>query len=128
MSENAPSSVDSARVTGLAARLVACQHFRWMPGMLCCSFLGRARITRGWSRPPADVAPLPDPDDPATLGCLLALVREVHHNPALSTCAGRGPAGELEWEVEGIDPRDGTAGAHYPTEAEALTAALESAP
>jgi hypothetical protein len=74
---------------GLAKRAAACKGWRWMPGMLA-SLDGidgdyRARVCRVdndrfWS----DATPLPydltsyvpDLSDPATLGCLLALVRE----------------------------------------------------
>lgn len=80
----------------LARRAVACPEFRWMRGMLCLtdedgyaarilsvgltgktsetadSYDGGGIITRGHIRDEA----LPDLDDPATLGCLLALVRE----------------------------------------------------
>jgi hypothetical protein len=45
----------------LGRRAVACKHWRWMDGMVTFGFVGE------------DV---PDLSDPATLGCLLALVRE----------------------------------------------------
>jgi hypothetical protein len=61
---------------------------------------------------------LPDLTDPATLGCLLALVREAWGDPyaACYGCAGR-------WWVS-VNGRTYDGG----TEAEALVAALEAAP
>lgn len=58
----------------------------------------------------------PDLTDPATLGCLLALVREALDIPYL--CTSVSPEGR--WWVDGYSLHD--------TEAEALIAALEAAP
>ena len=92
-------------MTDLARRLVASPRWRWMPGMLATAdgWLGTPRVVdvdvdgtpdlwmyRGYSRGPmaahstgdttawGEVASdaLPDLTDPATVGCLLALVRE----------------------------------------------------
>ena len=69
----------------LARRAVACKGWRWMPGMLTVS---RMRVTgsdrtdvlalRGREVLPVGPHSLPDLDDPATLGCLLKLVREAY--------------------------------------------------
>jgi len=59
---------------------------------------------------------LPDLTDPATLGCLLALVREAWDDRYL--CASLSP--RKLWMVDGWSLHD--------TEAEALVAALEAAP
>jgi len=59
---------------------------------------------------------LPDLTDPATLGCLLALVREAWGDRYL--CASLSP--RKLWMVDGWSLHD--------TEAEALVAALEAAP
>ncbi len=67
------------QMIALAKRAVACKGWRWMPGMLAgrsdCPPIrlaaiedaGNALQEHRW---------LPDLQDPATLGCLLALVRE----------------------------------------------------
>ena len=66
----------------LGRRAVACKHFYWMPGMS----LSNGRTIGTWKEgevcgssdtsPPYDGAVYPMLDDPATLGCLLHLVRE----------------------------------------------------
>lgn len=72
--------------------------------------------------------PVPDLRDPATLGCLLALVQEILHDPSLSAFelpSGAWVAGglyigdhQLQYDERGRGP----------SEAEALVAALEAAP
>ena len=74
------------QIEELARRAVACKRWRWMPGMLSNKGL---RIVRrdydgyvvGYYENLSYIAEcvpgtLPDLSDPATLGCLLALVRE----------------------------------------------------
>jgi len=72
----------------LGNQAVACKDWRWMPGMLCQQ--GRISTTGGGvsyctieRRIGHDTANLvaPDLNDPATLGCLLALVLEKHERP-----------------------------------------------
>lgn len=69
---------------------------------------------------------LPDLTDPATLGCLLALVREAWGDQSLSVLfdhdGGMWRVGR--WEDDGLALRCRPAD----TEAEALVAALEAAP
>lgn len=69
----------------LARRFVACKRWRWMPGMLARYIDGHAwhRLTDGDGHgypfrhcPPNPREAWPDLTDPATLGCILALVRE----------------------------------------------------
>ena len=114
----------------LARRAVACKGWRWMPGMRAVS--PSSKHWRVWSDTRSVYEPegcmdstpaewskdVPDLTDPATLGCLLALVRDAYGKP-LSFCR----------YVEGNPPfwhiNTGHTGA---TEAEALVAALEAAP
>lgn len=112
----------------LARRAVACRAWRWMPGMLASGF----RVCRvdphgyrfGWSdssyayRITDDV--LPDLQDSATLGCLLALVREAHGRRCYTQAVGG------YWAVQNDDTEQ--AWGAEATEAEALVDALEAAP
>lgn len=65
----------STDIEALGRRAIACKHWRWMPGMEA------VREGRVDSRS-IDIelwiydSDIPDLSDPATLGCLLALVRE----------------------------------------------------
>lgn len=114
-----PPSLDLAR------RAVACRGWRWTPGMRWV--VARAapledyggRIHDGIRRAP-DGPGLPDLSDPATLGCVLALVRAAWGDPHAYLAPGDG------WCV-GRGARDGIYG-EGATEAEALIAALEAAP
>lgn len=114
----------------LARRAVACKRWRWVPGMLTDSGVRVFRVDDdgyvigyGDHRYPVvrevPASALPDLTDPATLGCLLALVREAWGNNRLH-CR---PDGAM-WRVWSDEP-----GAHiYATESAALVAALEAAP
>ena len=119
----------------LGRRAVACRGWRWMPG--AAGVLPDARHIRVAN----DHAPywggaglrlgnnvsrdaLPDLTDPATLGCLLALVREAWGDPRASTNAS--PYGDGRWAV--VDSKAIRFYAWGTSEAEALVAALESAP
>lgn len=120
----------------LGKRAVACKGWRWMPGMLA-RYKGDAwcRVTDADSfglptrvRLPNPRRAWPDFRDPATVGCLLALVREVwepHRGSsyiASTMCTGSG------WGVG--DPYESEAAIVLPTygtEVAALVAALEAA-
>ena len=113
----------------LARRAVACKHWRWMPGMFVRYGDGTAwyRLTDGdgYGMPFRHVPPnprdaWPDLSDPATLGCLLALVREAPGDPA-AHCEQLFTG---DWAV--FDHTGGLV-AKGLTEAEALVAALEAA-
>ena len=73
---------------------------------------------------------LPDFTDPATLGCVLALVREEWGDPRLVAiyCEAANPGQSEGWAVQCADNRLPVAGDGCASEAEALLAALEAAP
>ena len=113
----------------LARRAVACKGWRWMPGMRA---VGRRNLPAAWFRLEESTpsltgewsGALPDLTDPATLGCVLALVREAWEEPLLGVAFDF--AGE-DWLVRPWNRSLLWQGAGA-TEAEALVAALESAP
>lgn len=125
--------------TDLARRAVACTHWRWVPGMLTSC---RVRVTEGgadylighksgatrdgggWVDTGDSAGFLPDLDDPATIGCLLALVREAWGDPSVSCTMTFGGW----WRVLVMLPDRLVRHYHGPTEAAALVAALEAAP
>jgi hypothetical protein len=113
----------------LSKRAIACKGWRWMPGMRA---VGRRNLPAAWFRVEEVVPSLtgewadavPDLTDPATLGCLLALVREAWGEPvavwypkSTETCCvgvGRMPIAQGRfWQ--------------RPSKAAALVAALEAA-
>ena len=138
----------------LARRAVACPRWRWMPGMLVTS-MGRiievdGDLVSAFEHPWIDgqfefrkldsdcayVPALPDLTDFATLGCLLALVREAWGDPRAYLC-DYGGYDSVEWGVVSHE-WDAKRQAEGPkawfscllgdadTEAEALVAALEN--
>lgn len=136
-------------MSDLAKRAVACKHWRWTRGMTAICENGwrvlRGTDTWGWDDhgnwpggpPYRDLAAalnreiLPDLTDPATLGCLLALVRKAWGDQGLH-CAGRYSDGEWLWHVQGGYPHGATFRRRvctigHVTEAEALVVALEAA-
>jgi hypothetical protein len=107
----------------IARRAVACSRWRWMDGMLYKqgSVGGRPIIA---TAPITTNGGLPDLSDPATMGCLLALVREAW-GPTFHLIPQGG------WLVQGARLPDGgtiNLGICSTSEAEALVAALEAAP
>lgn len=122
-----------SQIEDLGRHAAVCKNWRWLPGMLVWRGL---RVIQGGTPISARLedgrlttmrGTVPDLTDPATLGCLLSLVREawgprVHatHRPDVGVSEA--------WYVshrKGPPPWRGFTG---PTEAEALVAALEAAP
>jgi hypothetical protein len=112
----------------LARRAVACKRWRWMPGMRyqVGGTVGRLTDSQCKGKLPLVAETLPDLSDPATLGCLLALVREAWSNQKI----------HMVWLIGGFDtwqPWNTERPLLAPllkfdTEAKALVAALEVAP
>lgn len=107
--------------TALGRRAVACKRWRWMFGML--TMTGHRFAVQVGGVPEGEI---PDLRDPATVGCLLAMVREAHgcEDAFCTRSYGNGPGGYGGWIVK-LDIKIVGRGA---TEAEALVGALEVAP
>lgn len=122
----------------LAERAVACKGWRWMPGMLARSQFRTIRIEHDGvegatthDKHDAEslcqyLAAIPDLTDPATLGCLLALVRETWGMPTGITVSYSSDDGL--WGVSWSGATHGGWCGRGRTEDEALVAALEGAP
>ena len=123
----------------LARRAVACRGWRWMPGMKLTAGLRLSESLVPFTFP----VDLPDFTDAATVGCLLALVREAWRRPTVyvrQSTTRRVSDGVIAWEVCDLYldaeacralgvPREGSVGSWgHGSEAEALVAALEAAP
>jgi len=125
---------------GLGKRAVACKSWRWMPGMrtqrglrlgvVWGAYNTAAALSDGTQRSAISetvflVDELPDLTDPATLGCLLALVREAWGQEDMGTFRW----GSGRWSAH-YAPFDAAKSRVFDadTEAEALVAALECAP
>jgi hypothetical protein len=119
----------------LGRRAVACKHWRWMEGMqveplrfrvvwLTEDMIGESDQTSYFWKNVPDI--FPDLSDPATLGCLLALVEEAWKCPVDMSFAG---ACRLDVDAEErVYPQDHTVSFAAKTRVEALVAALEAAP
>ena len=110
----------------LGRRVVACKGWRWMPRMVDTdgnTYLGGDRWVLDGRvvevlHPRHDA--IPDLSDPATVGCLLALVRSVYRGMV-----------HIQWTAIGFCVDTGHHAfdqARYPTFAAALVAALDAAP
>lgn len=105
----------------LSMRAVACKGWRWLPGM-ADTWGGRVREGDGIDR----IKALPNLNDPATLGCLLQLVREANSDQCACVFPiDYGPAGVM-WQVRLTANGRQVTDRHYTTEAGALVAALEA--
>ena len=125
----------------LGKRAVACKGWKWLPGMKTADAMRVIHDPDRWpDRPCAireggwiDTSPprplkddLPDLCDPATLGCLLALVREAWGMSTGITVSYSSDEGL--WGVSWCGATHGGWCGRGATEAEALVAALEGAP
>ena len=127
----------------LERRAVACEGWRWMAGMAVTDPTGvSGRIEavsctgksawvvnergRAWICAPDMLAFNPDLSDPATLGCLLALVRDAWDDPEIHVATLWSMKRRVGWRV--WFGHDLTLFFDGGTEAEALVAALEAAP
>jgi hypothetical protein len=113
----------------LARRAVACKRWRWMPGMRyqVSGTVGRLTDSQCKGKLPLVAEARPDLTDPATLGCLLALVREAHGAPAAYFMGSV----NNQWVVHHFTEPEAywkSLTKWQPTEAAALVAALEVAP
>lgn len=143
-------SLDDTYWRTLGERAVRAKGWRWMPGMRAVREWPTApevvrvhapdEISDEWGQVDPDhvsdamLPAWPDLRDPATLGCLLALVREAWGDPSLTPC----PIDEsvpLRWGLtdDGLAAPamvwpDYAKQRDWRTEAEALVAALEAAP
>ena len=135
----------------LSQRLVKCKHFRWMPGMLMLhpkcviriedmtgdSIYYSGAYGEEMTTQQASKDHWPDLTDPATIGCLLHLVRKAHNEPFLGFASAPTededeedederwqPYGHLRWS----DHFFADDAPVFRTEAHVLVAALEAAP
>jgi hypothetical protein len=106
-----------------ARNAVACKAWRWMPGMRfqVGSIVARLTDNQCKGKLPLVADALPDLADPATLGCLLAIVRDAHGDATIfAECH---PVGD-RWQCHSAD---GGIFGSADTEAAALVAALQAA-
>lgn len=117
------SSEQFEKFEELGRRAVACERWRWMPGMRyqVSGTVGRLTDSQCKGKLPLVAEAVPDLNDPATLGCLLALVR----------AAWKKPHAYVEfsdkWEVAFYFDV-GTHAFSSTTEASVLVSALKAAP
>jgi hypothetical protein len=108
----------------IAKRAVACKKWKWLPGMRAVGRKGKpeawfrveeklSKLTGDWSEA------IPDLSDPATIGCLLELVREVwlDREAAYSRC-------ESGWVLLYGSSRVGIASMVIPTQTSKTIAGL----
>jgi hypothetical protein len=126
----------------LGQRAMACRGWHWMRGMSTyCGLVAQSNEDAtgrvyfgGWVDPHPHW--IPDFRDPATVGCLLALVRRAYPNNDLCVQflhTYQTASSEVEFAVYEVHdqryiPQLSRTNGGHPTEAHALVAALEAAP
>ena len=130
----------AAELEALGRRAVACPRWRWLPGTAVLRY-APGTPSHGQRQARVDdefvtyeqalgVHIVPDLTDPATLGCLLALVREAHGDADIVAFVVHSHGSPERWCVDvGPDPDfyDERKYVYRPTEVEALVTALEVA-
>ena len=119
----------------LAKRFVKCERWRWMPGMKALYTGDQChRVTMADAygvpaiiRPPHARWAWPDLTDPATLGCILALVRRAYDQSDVYVTPYRKPFGPEQWICWRLKNDTSSAVGRGSSEAEALLLALEAA-
>lgn len=122
----------------LGRRAVTCKAWRWMRGMAAddgCSVAMESDLegeSHSWSDGLEvwcdDDLRLPDLTDPATVGCLLALVRDAWGDDGIATMRAYAPDMAGQWSVYTYRGGRCLPCKRQATEAMALVAALEAAP
>lgn len=125
----------------VAQRAVSCKGWRWLPGMRTSTGVRVLRIeedgyTIGWQEKAGHiwtVGPehVPDLADPATLGCMLALVRQAWEDRRGSDYVASTFQARTGWGVGAKYGSEGMSVLVLPVfafEGEALVAALEKTP
>lgn len=115
----------------LGRRAVACKRWRWMPGMAVLG--GFAGVDRLFTDkfgmihvPDKDAGMVPDLSDPATLGCLLHVVREATGQQSSASWYPGGKHDYAHWAWYSDDCYGKLC--EGSTEAECLVRVLEAAP
>lgn len=119
----------SKELEQLSRRLVGCKGWRWLPGMRWCTDDGCGRLD-DLSTEYGDDEAIPDLTDPATLGCLLYLVREAWGDPGFYAAQSSMKIKDTDifaWDTFGYLHGRSCKGMLYRSEAEALVSALENA-
>lgn len=130
--------MDSVELEELGQRALACKHWRWMVGMRpleSCAVVFNVEdenvsVTDGCSIYGLHRYHLPDLSDPATLGCLLRLVRKAWLDIGINAHCDY-LHGQYVWRITDGHPHGSgfrvVSNKKYEAEAEALVAALEAA-
>jgi hypothetical protein len=124
------ATMNEGQLKILGRRARRCSRWRWLPGMLTLTGYHVSDEDAETDAPTLFDDGLPDLRDPATVGCLLALVRDAWPKaPANTNYHGMYDPGRghyHRWVVSYCTGKDWKQ-AHGDTEAEALVAALEVA-